>query len=191
MEYNILLVDDEESFHEVLPLFLAKKKKHTFTVHGAINGKAGVEMYGKLRREGQKPDLVLMDIRMPVMDGVEATRRIMENDPKANIYLFTAYAKTEIEGDALKAGAKGTLNKVADWHRTVEEILNILEPESAGQRPEVESSGSVNEGGIAKNSGFGVAPALVLYPDVPFLLPPMDVDMEEYEKNLFNFCNKN
>jgi len=181
MEYNILLVDDEETFHEVLPIFLAKNKKYTFTVRCAINGKEGVETYSKLRREGQKPDLVLMDIRMPVMDGVEATRRIIENDPKANIYLFTAYAKTEIERDALKAGAKGTLNKVADWHRTVEDIVNILE--SAGQRPEVESSGSVNEGGITKNSSFGVAPAPVLYPVVPFSLLPWDRDMEEYKKN--------
>ena len=191
MEYNILLVDDEESFHEVLPLFLAKNRNHTFTVLCAINGKAGVEMYSKLRRDGQKPDLVLMDIRMPVMDGVEATRRIMENDPKANIYLFTAYAKTQIEGNALKAGAKGTLNKVADWHRTVEDIVNILEPESAGQRPEVESLGGLNEGRIAKNSSLRVAPAPVLYLDVPFSLPSWDRDMEEYEKNLLNYCNKN
>jgi CheY-like chemotaxis protein len=137
MEYNILLVDDEEYIHELLAFFLARNTKHTFTVHSAINGKAGVEIYGKLGGNGQKPDLVLMDLRMPVMDGVEATRRIIENDPKANIYLFTAYAETEVERGALKAGVKGTINKVADWHRTVENIINILE--SFGQRHEVES----------------------------------------------------
>jgi DNA-binding NarL/FixJ family response regulator len=103
-------------------------------VHSALNGEVGVEEYSKLANEGHKLDLVLMDLRMPVMNGVEATRRIIENDSKANIYLFTAYAGTEAERDAVKAGAKGTINKSADWHRTVEEIVNILE--SIGQRTE-------------------------------------------------------
>ena len=122
-----MLVEDEEAFHILIPNFLALVEKHTFTVHSAINGEVGVEIYGKLASNGHKPDLVLMDLRMPVMGGVEATRRIIENDPKAYIYLFTAYAGTGEERDALKAGAKGTIGKGADWHRTAEEIINILE----------------------------------------------------------------
>ena len=126
MEYSILLVDDEEAFHKLLPTFLERVRGHTFTVHCAINGAAGVEMYSKLAHDGQKPDLVIMDLKMPVMDGAEATRRIVENDPKANIYLFTVYAGTETESKALKAGAKGTIGKYADWSWTVETIVNIL-----------------------------------------------------------------
>ena len=133
-----MLLDDEETIHELLPLFLTRNTKHTFTVHSAINGKAGVEIYGKLGSNGQKQDLVLMDLRMPVMDGVEATRRIIEHDSEANIYPFTAYAGAEVERDALKAGAKGTISKGTDWDRTVGGIINTLERESAGQRPEVE-----------------------------------------------------
>jgi CheY-like chemotaxis protein len=124
MEYSILIVDDEEAILKLLPLFLAMNKKHTFTVHTAINGKVGVETYTK---QVKKPDLVLMDLRMPVMDGVEATIRIMDNDPEANIYLFTAYAKTEVEREAHDAGAQGTINKSADWTKTVEEIVTVLE----------------------------------------------------------------
>lgn len=127
MDYNILLVDDEKNIHKLLPRFLARSEKHSFTVHSALNGALGVEMYSKLVNEGQKLNLVLMDLRMPVMDGVEATRQIIENDPNANIYLFTAYAKTDIEQDALEAGAKGTINKIADWIKTVEEIVSIQE----------------------------------------------------------------
>ena len=127
MEYTILLVDDEEAFHRLIPYFLERNEKHTFTVHCAENGVAGIEIYGKLASEGHRPDLVLMDLRMPVMDGAEATRRIIENDPGANIYLFTAYAGTETESDALKADAKGTINKGADWNRTVDSIVSILE----------------------------------------------------------------
>ena len=120
-------MDDEEVFHILIPNFLARANKYTFTVHSAINGEVGVEEYSKLANGGQKPDLVLMDLRMPVMDGAEATKRIIEKDPEAYIYLFTAYAGTEEESDALKAGAKGTISKSADWHGTAEEIVNALE----------------------------------------------------------------
>jgi len=126
MEYTILLVDDEEAFHKLLPNFLERVRGHTFAVHCAINGAAGVEMYSKLASDGHKPDLVIMDLKMPVMDGAEATRRIIENNPNANIYLFTVYAGTETESEALKAGAKGTIGKYADWSWTVETIVNIL-----------------------------------------------------------------
>ncbi|KAF5416291.1 MAG: Chemotaxis protein CheY [Candidatus Methanophagaceae archaeon] len=96
-------------------------------MHSARHGKAGVEQYSKLANGSEKPDLVLMDIKMPVMNGVEATRRITDNDPAANIYLFTAYAGTEVERNALDAGAKGTICKSADWTRIVEDIVNVLE----------------------------------------------------------------
>ncbi|NMX21265.1 two-component system response regulator [ANME-1 cluster archaeon GoMg4] len=128
MKYTILLVDDDEAIHKLIPSFLERRvRRHTFTLHSAKNGAEGVEMYGKLARDGQKPDLVIMDLRMPVMDGAEATKRIIENDPKANIYLFTAYAGTEIESEARKEGAKGTITKGADWYWTADSIVIILE----------------------------------------------------------------
>ncbi|MFZ2072030.1 MAG: response regulator transcription factor [Halobacteriota archaeon] len=127
MEYRILIVDDEEAVHTLLSLFLARNDQHTFSVYSAGNGEVGVQMYSKLSGDGQKPDLVLMDLRMPVMDGVEATIRIKDNDPGANIYLFTAYANTDVERKALDAGAKGTIRKAADWTITIDEIVNILD----------------------------------------------------------------
>jgi CheY-like chemotaxis protein len=128
MEYKILLVDDEADIHELMSLFLEMDEEHTFTMDSAEDGKAGVELYGKLSEDGRRPDIVLMDLRMPVMDGVEATGQILDSDPGANIYLFTAYTKTEVETDALEAGAKGTLNKSTDWNQTVGAIVDILDP---------------------------------------------------------------
>jgi CheY-like chemotaxis protein len=127
MEYSILVVDDEKGIHKLLAVFLALNKQHMFSLHTALHGKVGVEMYSKLVDEGKKPDLVLMDIRMPVMDGVEATIRIMDYDPEANIYLFTAYAGTEVARNGRNAGAKGTISKDADWNITAEKIVDILE----------------------------------------------------------------
>lgn len=134
MEYNILLVDDKGPIHKLLPLFLAMHRRHTFKVHSALHGEAGVKMYHKLSGTGQKPDIVLMDIKMPVVNGVEATKRIMDYDPEANIYLFTAYANTEVEQNALNAGARGTISKSAEWSEIVAEIVNILESASASDR---------------------------------------------------------
>ena len=122
-----MLVEDEEEFHTLLPLYLMKNKQHTFTVHSARSGEAGVELYSKLTNGGKKPDLVLMDIKMPVMNGMEATKRIMDNDPAANIYLFTAYARTGVERNTLNTGAKGILSKDTDWTKIAEKIVNILE----------------------------------------------------------------
>ncbi len=127
MEYNILLVDDEADIHELMSLFLEMAEGNTFIMDSAEDGKTGVEMYDKLSKKGQKPNIVLMNLRMPVMDGVEATGQILESDPGANIYLFTAYTKTEVEKDALEVGAKGTLNKSTDWNQTVGAIVDILE----------------------------------------------------------------
>nr|QNO50168.1 chemotaxis protein CheY [Methanosarcinales archaeon ANME-2c ERB4]QNO50206.1 chemotaxis protein CheY [Methanosarcinales archaeon ANME-2c ERB4] len=127
MDYSILIVDDEGDIRKLMSLFLEMNETHTFTIYSAENGKKGINIYSKLTNSGRKPDIVLMDLRMPVMDGVEATRRIIESHPDANVYIFTAYTKTEVEQDALIAGARGTLSKDVDWNRTIANVVNILE----------------------------------------------------------------
>jgi DNA-binding NarL/FixJ family response regulator len=85
--YTVLIVDDQQLFRD-----LARSMLHTsdlFDVVGdAADGEDAVEMYDSL-----KPDLVLMDVQMERMDGLEATRQIMQKDKKANILL------TSMSGD--------------------------------------------------------------------------------------------
>ena len=85
--YTVLIVDDQQLFRD-----LARSMLHSnsaFSVVGdAVDGEDALPLYDSLR-----PDLVLMDVQMERMDGLEATRRIMEKDSRANILL------TSMSGD--------------------------------------------------------------------------------------------
>ena len=75
------------------------------------------------------PDVVLMDLRMPRCDGVEATRRLREHDPSIKVLVLTTYADDRSVIDALRAGARGYLTKDAG----AEEIRQALERVTRGQ----------------------------------------------------------
>lgn len=81
-------------------------KRSGLDVVGAVNnGRAGVEL---AKRE--KPDIILMDIRMPIMDGLEATRQILVTYP-ACVVLLTAFADAEMREEGRKVGSCGFLLK--------------------------------------------------------------------------------
>jgi DNA-binding NarL/FixJ family response regulator len=76
-----------------------------------------------------KPDVILMDLRMPRMDGVEATRRLRERDPAVKVVVLTTYADDRSVIDALRAGALGYLTKDA----SAAEIQQALHRVAGGQ----------------------------------------------------------
>ncbi|WP_202320168.1 response regulator [Archaeoglobus neptunius] len=106
-----LVVDDNEDVYEIFKIILQE-----FEVYHARNGKEAVEMYRKL-----KPDIVLMDIFMPVMDGIYASKEILSMDPRAKIIAVTAFAKRE---DVLKSvGVKEVIEKPF----TKRELIQIID----------------------------------------------------------------
>jgi len=84
---KILLVDDNQDFLDIL-----KQGLHAHEVLLAFNGLEGVETYKK-----ELPDVVVMDIKMPVMDGIKATKEIIKFNPNAIVIGGTAY--TELQKD--------------------------------------------------------------------------------------------
>ena len=104
---KILIVDDHEVVRDGLSVMM--EREEDFTVVGeARNGKEAVEKASSLR-----PDVVLMDLRMPEMDGVEAMRQIRAVQDDVKFLVLTTYDTDEYIFDAIEARAKGYLLKDA------------------------------------------------------------------------------
>ncbi len=102
---RILLVDDQRLMREGLRILL-ELEPDLKVVGEAENGEAALEAYATLR-----PDLVLMDVRMPGMDGVEATWRLRGRWPEARVVILTTFDDDEYVFEGLRAGALGYLLK--------------------------------------------------------------------------------
>lgn len=100
---KILVVDDAAFMRMRLNKLLTE---NGYEVIEAENGKDGVEKYEK-----EKPDLVLMDITMPVMDGITAVEEIKKRDPNAIIVMCSALGQQNMVLAAVKAGAKDFIVK--------------------------------------------------------------------------------
>jgi DNA-binding NarL/FixJ family response regulator len=102
---RILLVDDQGIIREGLRSLLETKIDLSI-IGEAENGKAAVELALTLQ-----PDVVLMDVRMPIMDGVAATRALAEQAPHIKVLVLTTFDDDEYVTQALRCGAKGYLLK--------------------------------------------------------------------------------
>lgn len=120
---RILIVEDQRIVREGLRALL-EDETVVFLVGEAAHGEAAVAQYEALR-----PDVVLMDLQMPGMDGAEATRRIRALDPQARVLVLTTYATDEFIFAALRAGAKGYLLKDA----SADELIAAIQAVYAGQ----------------------------------------------------------
>jgi DNA-binding NarL/FixJ family response regulator len=103
---RVLIADDQSLFLESLSTFLQNYAEDIEVVGLAKNGNEALEKAAELR-----PDIVLMDVHMPVMDGVEATRRLIESQPGVKIIILSTYDEDEYVRKALRLGAAGYLLK--------------------------------------------------------------------------------
>ena len=133
MAIRVLLVDDQALFREGLETLLSVHKDIQ-VVGQASNGQEALEAAAKVH-----PDVVLMDVRMPILDGVQATRRLKRALPECRVIVLTTFDDDEYVFDALRAGAVGYLLKDVASARLVEAIRgtargeSILEPSVAAK----------------------------------------------------------
>jgi NarL family two-component system response regulator LiaR len=130
---RILICDDQTITSDGLELML-NLEQDMEVIGIAPNGADAVEMATVLR-----PDIVLMDLKMPIMNGIEATRRIHQQFPNMPILVLTTYDDNEWVFDAIRAGAKGYLLKDtprADLIKAVRGTAqgkSFVDPEVAGK----------------------------------------------------------
>lgn len=124
-QITILIADDQALFREGLA-FLIASQPDMRVVGEASDGAEAVEKAGELR-----PSLVLMDVRMPRMDGLEATRRIKAILPEARIVMLTVSDLAQELFDAMRHGAIGYLLKNMKARRLFEEIRGVMRDEVA------------------------------------------------------------
>jgi DNA-binding NarL/FixJ family response regulator len=121
---RVLLVDDQALFRNGLKTLLSLQPD-VQVVGEAAQGEAAV-----LQTRLLKPQVVLMDLRMPVLNGVEATRRIRQNMPQCQVIALTTFDDDENVFDALRAGAVGYLLKDAPLPKLLEAIRLASQGES-------------------------------------------------------------
>jgi DNA-binding NarL/FixJ family response regulator len=122
---SVLLVDDHSVVRAGLAALLGSAE-HLDVVAEAADGQEGVELAARLR-----PDVVLMDLSMPVLDGVAATRRIVEEVPAAQVVVLTSFADRRHVAAAMAAGAVGYLVKDCDPH----DIITAVRSAARGSAP--------------------------------------------------------
>lgn len=124
MSIRVLLVDDQALFREGLRTLLSIYPELEI-VGEAANGQEALQ-----QAESLHPDVVLMDLRMPVLDGVTATRRLKETRPSCRVIILTTFDDDEYVFDGLRAGAVGYLLKDVSSEKLVEAIRTTARGDS-------------------------------------------------------------
>jgi DNA-binding NarL/FixJ family response regulator len=125
MTIRVLVADDQELVRQGIETILAAEPEFE-VVGGASDGDEAVTMATELR-----PDVVLMDVRMPGTDGLEATRRLMAaQQPSPKVVMLTTFDADEYVAEALRAGASGFLLKDVPRRRLVEAVRAVQEGET-------------------------------------------------------------
>jgi DNA-binding NarL/FixJ family response regulator len=123
MSIRILLVDDHQMFRDGLKAFL-QTETEIVVVGEASNGKKAVDLCLEL-----VPDVVVMDISMPEMSGIEATKIIHADAPATKVIILTMHTEKRFVLGALKAGASG----IAVKNNTAAELLTAIKTVMSGQ----------------------------------------------------------
>lgn len=119
MAKNILVCDDAAFMRMMIKDILTK---NGYNVAGeAENGAKAVEKYNEL-----KPDLVLMDITMPEMDGIQALKKIKGSDPGAKVIMCSAMGQQAMVIESIQAGAKDFIVKPFQADRVLEAVKKVI-----------------------------------------------------------------
>lgn len=121
---TILVIDDEPGIHESLKFLLLPD----FSIHTALSGVEGLQ-----KAEVMSPDLILLDLVMPQMGGMEVLKRLSKTENDTPVIIFTAYGSIGSAVQAMKLGAVDYIEKPFDGHRLKQTVKECLEREESFQ----------------------------------------------------------
>lgn len=119
MEKKILIVDDADFMRLMLRQILEKESE--FTLSEAVNGKQAIERF-----QTDSPDLILLDITMPEIDGLETLKEIKSMDPSVKVVMCSAMGQESIVIESIKSGAADFIVKPFKAAKVVETIKKVL-----------------------------------------------------------------
>jgi len=117
--YKVLVVDDSTVMRKIVTQILRSEAFEI--VAEASNGEEGVEMFRESR-----PNLVTMDVNMPIMDGLTALKKILEIDPTARVVMLTSESEQKMVLEAIQSGAKNYVVKPPDRVLLLEKVKASL-----------------------------------------------------------------
>jgi DNA-binding NarL/FixJ family response regulator len=120
MPLRILLADDHDLTRSGLR-FLLEEQRDWIVCGEAFNGRMAVELAEKLN-----PDFVILDVSMPELNGLEATRQILKSQPRTKILIYTMHETEKIIVDALEAGARGLVLKSDAGENVVAAVQSVV-----------------------------------------------------------------
>lgn len=121
---RIVIAEDQEIVRQGLKTLL--QRKPDFQVIGeAANGQEAIQVVTSLHSAGQPPDVILMDVQMPVMDGVAATQQICQQFPEVKVLVLTTFDDAPSIAEAMRCGAKGYVLKDTPSKELAEIIRSV------------------------------------------------------------------
>lgn len=119
MNYRILIVDDQKGVRRLLEELF---KKEGFIIDCATDGQEAIQKTGSFN-----PHIILMDMKMPKMNGLEAAQEILNKYPDSAIIMMTAYGEIQVVKEAIEAGVKKCLTKPFDILLLRKMVLELLD----------------------------------------------------------------
>ena len=130
-EFRVLIVDDEDNFRET---FIKRLTKRELNVTGAESGEKALQILDK-----QLFDVVILDVKMPGMDGVETLREMKRMRPLMEVIMLTGHSTVESAIDGMKLGAFDYIMKPADLDELLEKMSQAYEKKRAHEQKIQES----------------------------------------------------
>jgi DNA-binding NtrC family response regulator len=129
-DFKVLVVDDEDDFRETI---VKRLRKRNMTAQEAASGERALELI-----EAQPFDVVVLDVKMPGLDGIDTLREIKKRKPLIEVILLTGHASMESGIEGIKLGAYDYVMKPANLDELVEKMRQAYDKKVVGEAQELE-----------------------------------------------------